>query len=241
MLMRKLFISTAILAFSLSSLSAQNLDNILKDHYKASAQEKMTKVTTITSSGINVYVAMGIETGFTLYQSRPNKIRIEADFQGSKIIQTYNGTTGWMYAPAMGISSPQELGTEELKTIMSQAEFQSPLWDYKSKGKTLELLGDTDDGSAYMIKVSSENGDDLTLCINKKTSLISKIISVYNVNGADSEIEVVMKDYKNVKGIPTPHYMATKMAGQVANTITMKSIEFDKKLDASLFEKPVVE
>jgi outer membrane lipoprotein-sorting protein len=239
--MHKLFISTAILAFSLSTLSAQNLDNILKDHYKASAQEKMTKVSSITTSGINTYAAMGIETGFTLYQSRPNKLRVEAEFQGSKIIQTYNGTTGWMYAPAMGINSPQELGTEELKTIMSQAEFESPLWDYKSKGKSLELLGATDDGSAHMIKVRSENGDELTLCINKKTSLISKIISVQNVNGADAEIEVELKDYKDVKGIPTPHYMATKMAGQVANTIKMTSIEFDKKLDASLFEKPVVE
>jgi outer membrane lipoprotein-sorting protein len=239
--MRKLFISTAILAFSLCSLSAQNLDNILKDHYKASAQDKMTKVTSITTSGINIYAAMGIETGFTLYQSRPNKIRVEADFQGSKIIQTFNGTTGWMYAPAMGISQAQEMGSEELKSILSQAEFESPLWDYKTKGKSLELLGDTDDGSAHKIKVTSEDGDEMTICINKKTHLISKIISLQSMGGQEAEVEVEMKDYKTVKGIPTPHYMATKMAGQVANTITIKSIEFDKKLDDSLFEKPVIE
>lgn len=239
--MRKLFISTSILAVSLCSLSAQNLDNILKDHYKASAQEKMMKVNSITTSGINTYAAMGMETGFTLYQSRPNKLRVEADFQGSKIIQTFNGTTGWTYAPVMGINEPQEMGAEELKTILSQAEFQSPLWDYKTKGKTLELLGETDDGSAHKIKVTSENGDELTICINKKTSLIAKIISVQSVQGQEAEVEVEMKDYKDVKGIPTPHYIATKMGGQVANTIKMTSIEFDKKLDNSLFEKPVIE
>ena len=132
--MRILTISFAIAVFALSSLSAQNLDKILNDHYKASAQEKMTKIKTIRTSGKNVIATMGMETGFTLYQSRPNNLRVEADFQGSKIIQTYNGTTGWMYAPAMGINDPKELGTEELKSILTQAEFESPLWKYKEKG-----------------------------------------------------------------------------------------------------------
>jgi len=239
--MRKISISLAIFAFALSSLSAQNLDKILKDHYKAAAQDKVTKVKTITTSGKNVYAAMGLETGFTLYQSRPNKLRVEADFQGSKIIQTFNGTTGWMYAPAMGISQPQEMGNEELKTIMGQSEFESPLWDYKAKGKQLELLGSTEDGSAYQIKTVSAEGDEVTICISKKSSLITKTLLVQTVNGGDTVIEIEMKDYKTVKGIPTPHYLVTKMAGEITNTLTIESIEYDKNLDASLFEKPAVD
>lgn len=238
--MRTLLISISILAFSLSSF-AQNLDKILNDHYKASAQDKMTKVSTIVTSGTNTYAAMGIETGFTLYQSRPNKLRVEADFQGQKIVQTFNGTTGWMYAPMMGMSEPQEMGSEELKTIMSQAEFQSPLWDYEARGKKLELVGSTDDGSAHKIKVLSAEGEEMTICISNKTSLITKVISLQNVNGAETAVEIEMKDYKTIKGIPTPHYLVTKMAGQISNTLTMTSIEFDNKLDAALFEKPAVE
>ncbi|MDF1574426.1 MAG: hypothetical protein P1P86_04450 [Bacteroidales bacterium] len=238
--MRRLFISFAIAVFAIS-LSAQDLDRILNDHFKASGQEKMSKISSVSISGKNTLVAMGMETGIKLFQARPHKLRMETDFAGSKIIQTYNGTTGWMYAPAMGISQPQELGTQELKSIINQAEIDSPLWDYKAKGSTVELLGSTDDGSAFMIKITKAEGDELIVCISKETSLISKLMMTQMANGMETEIEMEMKDYKEVKGIPTAHYMATKMAGQVVSTITFESVEYNKTLDDSLFEKPVIE
>jgi len=239
--MRRLTISFAIAAFALFSLSAQDLDKILNDFYKASAQEKLAKITSITITGKNTLAAMGMETGFTLYQARPNKIRVEANFAGQKVIQTYNGKTGWMYAPAMGITQPQQLGANELKSILNQAEIESPLWNYKAKGKSVELVGDSEDGSAYVVKVTSANGDEVKIYIDKKSSLISRISNAQMANGAETTIDSEMKDYKVVKGIPTAHYMAIKIGGQTASTLTFESVEYDKSLDASLFEKPVVE
>lgn len=239
--MRKIILTTALAVFAITSVSAQNLDKVLNDYYKASAQEKMTKIKTIRTSGKNVYAAMGMETGFTLYQSRPGKLRVEADFQGSKIIQTYNGTTGWMYAPAMGINVPQELGSDELKAILTQAEFESPLWKYKEKGHQAELGGESEDGKAHQVKLTMKNGDVMTFLISKETKLLSGMTSNQVVQGNETEIQVKMKDYKTVKGIPVAHYMATSMAGQMVSTITIESIEYNKELDSALFEKPVVE
>jgi len=237
--MRRITVFFAIAAFAITSVSAQDLDKILNDHYKASAQDKMSKVNSVTIKG-NVS-AMGMAMELTLYQSRPGKLRMEADLAGSKIIQTYNGTTGWTYAPAYGISEPQQLGAEELKSIIRQADMDSPLWDYKAKGNKLELLGSSDDGSAYKVKLTDPEGDVMTIFINKETSLISKMVSTQFANGMDMEIETDVKDYKSVKGIPVAHYMATKMGGQVITTITFDNVEYDQKLDAALFEKPVVE
>ena len=236
--MRRLTISLAIAAIAVS-LSAQDLDKILNDHYKASAQDKMSQITSTSIKG--KVVAMGMESGVTLYQSRPSKLRVEADLMGSKMIQTYNGTTGWIYAPGMGITQPQEMGADDLKNIMTQAEMDSPLWDYKAKGKNAELAGMTEDGSAYKIKLTDANGDVMTICISKETSLLSKIMVTQNVNGMDTEIETELKDYKDVKGIPTAHHMSTKMSGQVVSNISFESVEYNEKLDPSLFEKPVVE
>ena len=229
--MRRITVFLAIAAFAITSVSAQDLDKILNDHYKASAQDKMSKISTVTIKG-NIS-AMGMDMGITVYQSRPGKFRMEADFAGSTLIQTYNGTTGWTYAPAMGITQPQQLGAEELKSVVRQADMDSPLWDYKAKGNKLELLGSSDDGSAYKVKVTAPEGDVMTIFINKETSLISKMISTQFANGMDMEIETEVKDYKSVKGIP--------VAGQVVSTITFDNVEYDQKLDAALFEKPVVE
>ena len=237
--MRRLTISLVLTIFAITATSAQDLDKILSDHYKASAQDKISKVTSITMIGKSV--AMGMETKMAIYMARPNNLRLEVNVMDTKIIQTYNGTTGWLYAPIMGVTEAREMTQDELKTVLAQADMDSPLWDYKAKGKSLELLGTSDDGSAYKLKLTTAEGDVMTIFISKKTSLLSKIITVQMAQGMETEIEIEMKDYKVVKGIPAAHYMATKMGGQVISTTTFESIEYNKALDSALFEKPVIE
>jgi len=238
-MMRKLTISFVLAAFALTSLAAQDLDKIINDHFKASAQELMSKITSNTMKG--KVVAMGMETEITLYQSRPNNLRMEMAFMGSQMVTTFNGTTGWTYAPAMGVTEPIEMGTDELKGVLNQANMDSPLWDYEAKGNTLELLGSSEDGTAYKIKLTSAEIGEITVFISKKTSLISKVNTIQNAQGMEMMIETELKDYKDIKGIPTAHYIGSKMGGQAVSTITFESIEYNKALDSSLFEKPVME
>lgn len=238
--MKTLLISLNILSLSLLSY-AQDLDIILSAHYKAAAQEKMEKVETIITSGKNVYTMAGIESSFMMYQGRPNKIRVQGEFQGSRVIQTFNGKKGWMYAPAMGIPEPKEMKGEELETILNQSEFENPLWNYKEKGNTLDLMGSSEDGSADHIKLTTKGGNELNFFIDKKSHLIRSIKSIQVMGGSETEIEVVLKDYKNVKGIPVAQYVVTKMNGEVLTTIEIEKVEFNKKIDPALFEKPTVD
>lgn len=237
--MHRIIVSLVIASFAIFSLSAQDLDQILNDHFKASAQDKLSNITTVTLKG--KLSSMGMETELILYQSRPNKLRFEAKFAGTDIIQTFNGIIGWTYAPGMGITEPRALGADELKGLLMQAEMDSPLWDYRAKGKNVELLGTTEDGSAYKLKLIAPEGDEAVLWISKETSLLTKLITKQMANGMEMEIETDIKDYKKVDGIPTAHYIGTKTGGQLVSTFTFESVEFNKPLDAALFEKPVVE
>jgi hypothetical protein len=236
-MMHRLSISLVLAVFAIPILNGQDLDKILNDHYKATGQEKLSNVTSIALKGKINIAAMGMESAISLYQARPNKLRIEVLLAGSKMIQTYNGTTGWMYAPLFGITQPQEVGAAELKGLTNQAQMDSPLWNYKAKGSTVELIGSSEDGSNNLVKLTTAEGDALTFSISKETSLISKILTFQG----GTEIETDMKQYKTVKGIPTAHYIATKMSGVTATTITIESIEYDTKMEPALFEKPVVE
>lgn len=239
--MRKLFILISIICFALSSAQAQNLDQILKDHFKASGQEKMTKISTMVTVGKLTYVTAGMESAVTIYRARPNKLRVEASILGSKVIQTYNGTTGWVYAPAMGIAAPQELGAEELKAVLQQTNFESLLWNYKEKGSSLQLAGSSEDGSAHKVIMTQKDGEVLIVFIDKKSHLITGSVTKQMMGSAEAELETTMKDYKAVKGIQTPHYTSTKMDGELMMTMAIESIEYDKKIDAAMFEKPEVQ
>ena len=239
--MRILILPLFLLFASFSLAQGQDLESILEAHYKAASMEKMQKIETIITTGKNMYSMAGIESDFTMYQARPNKLRIEAEVQGSKLVQTYNGEKGWMYAPAMGISQAKELSEQELETILNQAEFENPLWNYAEKGNTIELLGASEDGSADHLKLTNEKGDVLNFFISKESHLISSIKSMQLMGGSEQEIEINMKDYKNVKGIPVSHFISTKLGGQVVYTITFEKVEYNQDIDPELFEKPVVE
>jgi outer membrane lipoprotein-sorting protein len=239
--MRKIILPLFLLIASLSGAQAQNLESILEAHYKAASMEKMQKIETIFTTGKNMYSMAGIESSFTMYQARPNKLRIEAEVQGSNLIQTYNGEKGWMYAPAMGISQPKELSEQELETILNQAEFENPLWNYEEKGNTIEMIGSSEDDSEDHLKLTNENGDVLNFFISKDTHLITTIKSTQLMGGSDQEIEINMKDYKNVKGIPVSHYLSTKLGGQMVYTITIEKVEYNQDLDPALFDKPAAE
>jgi outer membrane lipoprotein-sorting protein len=240
--MRKLFYTLAIAAFATISLQAQNLDQILKDHFKAHGQDKIAKINTMVSTyKMAIAAAGGMEVSLTIYQARPDKVRAETDMMGSKSITTYNGTTGWMLAPAMGVTEPRQMSEEEITGAMQQAQFDSPLWNYQEKGNTLELLGSSDDGSAYVVKMIQKEGEPMTLLIDKKTSLITGFTSNQQMGGTETEVRVDMKDYKTVNGIPTPHYMATKVNGELMVTMTLESIEYNQDIDPALFEKPETE
>ena len=201
----------------------------------------MRKMETIITTGKNIYSMAGIESSFIMFQSRPNKIRIQGDFQGSEVIQTYNGKTGWMYAPMMGIPEPKEMLGEELETVMNQTEFESPLWNYEEKGNTLELVGESNDAKADQIQLTTSNGDIRHLFIDRDNHLITSLRTYQVMGGSETEIEVIINDYKGIKGIPMAHHMITKMNGQVVTTIQIEKVEFNKKIDQTLYEKPSIE
>jgi len=236
--MRSILIILSILTLSFS-VSAQDLEQILDAHYKATALDKLEKIESIVTTGENIYTKAGIKSSFIKYQARPNKIRVEGEFQGSKVLQTFNGEKGWISAPAMGILEPKEMKSDELETLVNQSDFENPLWNYKEKGYTLELSGTSEDGSAFHLKLSMDK-NELNFFLDKDSYLVTYIKSIQVIGGSETEIEIVHEDYTNVKGIPLAQHVITKLNGEEVTSVRIKKVEYNKKLDHSLFEKPSI-
>jgi len=228
------------LLMPLVCLDAQVLDEILESHYEAAGQDKMGKIETIVTHGKNHYSMAGIESGFTIYRARPDKIRVESQFQGSGVIQAYNGERGWMVAPSMGVPEPKEMTTNELKSLLNQAEFENPLWKFEEKGSRLELIESEPDETADHLKLTTSEGDELHFFIDRESRLITSIRSTQVMGGSETEITSVLQDYKNTRGIPVARRIQTRMNGETVTTIEIERVEFNKKIDSTLFEKPVM-
>jgi outer membrane lipoprotein-sorting protein len=239
--MRIIAISILLILLGVAATAAQGLDEILKAHYEAAAQEKMEKVETMIVTGANSLSMVGMESSFTTYQARPNKVRAEGEIQGSQVIQTFNGEKGWMYAPMMGITEPQEMSDEELNALLSQAEFENPLWKYEEKGSTIEVMDEPEEGAADLLKLTTKEGNVRIYCVDRESHQITAIRTKQVMGGSETEVEILLEDYKPVHGIPVAHTLVTKMNGQVVTTLKIDKVEFNKKINPALFEKPTPE
>jgi len=228
----------AIMALVINVGVAQDLDEVLASHFEAVNQEVLSHSTSMHMVGKSG--RMGQEFGFEMWQKRPKMMRMEADVQGQKMIQVYDGEKGYLVAPWTGSLEPQEMGLEQMEQMEQQSDMDGDLWNWKEKGSQLTFEGSEDfEGSeVYVLELIRKNGDEEKIFIDADSYLIIKQVSKTMVQGAEMSMETYMSNYKEANGVVMPYYIETRMGGQIVSTVTLEKVEFDPELDDHLFEKP---
>lgn len=232
--MKKIFFVFLLLPFF--ALNAQNLDDVLAKFFKAVNQDKLSKVQSIVSKG--KIKQMGVEIPMSMWQERPNKVRVEGTFSGQSFIQTFDGTKGWNLNPFTGVTEPKEMSADEIKQAKDQSDIDGFLFNYKEKGYKVELLPDEDvkGTKAYVISVMKSDSSVIKHYISSESNLLVK--TKFSAMGA--EIESLMGDYKDIDGIKMPHNIETAMNGQVMMQIVLDEVKFNEDIPDTLFGKPEV-
>jgi hypothetical protein len=230
---------SALMLVSSTFLSAQSLDDVLKEHFKAIGQEKLLKVNSIKTTG--KLVQSGMEIPFIQMSKRPDCVRVEGTFQGLSFIQTYNGKEGWNLNPFAGATEPQPFTEDELKSIKYSADIDGMLWNWKDKGYTVTLDGkeDMEGTSCFKVKLATKDGDAFTYYLDADSYMMIRTNTKVKVQGNDTESDTYYSNYTQVEGLAMPGKIDTKMNGQVVMTIVTDKVEINLDLDKSLFEKPV--
>jgi len=235
--MKRTFILTALMLFAFIGSHAQSLDEVLKKHYAATGQEKIAAVKTFYVKA--KMSMMGMDMPMIIQMKKPDKFRIEMEVMGQKIIQAYDGTTGWMQNPMAG-AGITDLKGPELKQAMSQADLEGELFNYAKKGHTAELLGkvNADGKEAYKIKLTNADGTVKDYFIDADSYLISKIKATVESMGQSVDVETKVTDYKDINGIKIGSKMevSTPMGAQ---SMIMEEIKLDENIDDSIFARPI--
>lgn len=230
----------ALLLMAGSPMISQSLDDVLKEHFAATGQDNLLKVNSQKVTGL--MIQSGIEIPFIQYSKRPGKVRLEATFQGLTLIQTFNGTEGWMINPFAGVTTPQPMTEDQLRSIRYQADTDGMLWNWKDKGYQVTLEGqeDMEGTSCYKIKLVTEPGDIFTFYVDADSYVMLRQNTKMMVMGNESENDTYFSNYMMVDGITMPGKVESKMNGQLVMTLTFDKVEFNPELDDALFEKPAI-
>ncbi len=232
-----LFMLAAV--FSLTAFAQDlTLDQILKNYYEVNGIEKMKDINTITIKGKSV--AMGQEFPFTMYKKRPAGFRLEVPIQGTTMLQIFNGEKGWMVMPWTGTTEPKEMTEEQLKGFKKEADLEGPLYNFKEKGSTLELMGkeDVEGSEVYNLKLTDKDGDVTNYYIDAENFVILKTKSKTTIRGQEVESETFFSDYQEQDGFVTAHSIEMKNNGQTGQSMQIVEIKYNEPVDDKLFQKP---
>ena len=226
--MKQLF-SIITLLFSLS-LSAQTADDIVNLNIEAmGGKAKLSSLNTVKMTGS--MSSRGMDIPMSISKLQMKGIRLDLELMGSSYYQVLNTTSGWMLMP--GMQEPKEMPADTYNTTFNQSDIQGSLFDYKSKGNTVDYLGKekADSGESYKLKVTYKNGKNALYFIDTKTNRLVKTSAKVSFNGQEMDAETSFGDYKQTKDGYWFPYSITNRQG----VIVIDSIDANVPLDEKLF------
>ena len=231
--MKKILLSVAVLFAAVVTTKAQTADEIIAKYITAiGGADKWSKVQSIKVEG-QVEV-QGIAIPYTMQGIQMKGMRIDAEFQGNKIIDIVTPEKGWSQNPLAGKASLDPIPADELKTKIDDLDIQDAFVDYKTKGSSVEFLGkDEEDGNEYFkIKMTTKNGNEKTYFFDTKTYLIYKVEGIVKQQGQEIKSSVKYLDYQTLDfGIK----MAFKQDQGMMMLVT-KKVTVNVPVDAAIFK-----
>src|SRR6266480_5642386 len=182
-----------------------------------------------------------IELGCLQIKKRPDEVRDEASLQGMTQIEAYDGKEGWRVSPFQGRKDPEKMSTDDVKSLMEDAEIDGPLVDWKAKGSTVDYLGteDVDGTPAYKVKVVRKNGDVSFVFLDPDHFLEIRVVTQRIKHGAQEEVETDLGDYEKTGGVFIPTSIESGRKGDPdKQKIIIDKAEANVPADEAIFHFP---
>ncbi|MEO6871748.1 MAG: hypothetical protein ABI233_05955 [Chthoniobacterales bacterium] len=211
--LRSLFAPLCAVLLLSPAIYAQNpaptptADELVEKNIKAKGgAEALDAIKTIRFEGRMLVNQGQIQLTYTQTKKRPGKVRTDAVLQGMTMIQAYNGTSGWKVFPFQGRKDPEQMSSDEAKSLVEDAEIGGPLANAKAEGNTVTYLGteDVEGTAAHKLRVERKNGDITYVYLDPDYFLEIREVSQRTEQGARVEVESDLGDYEKVNNVYFP-------------------------------------
>lgn len=233
----QIFVSVAFLCMS-TFLNAQDVDKIINKHIVAHGDiQKWESIKSMEITGR--FTAFSEEEDFYTIKTSKGCYYSELHLDKFKIIEAFNGSTGWTIDPWQEILFPRELNKAEVNVFYQKAEFFTPFYKYKEKGIKVELLENqnVDGMDMIVIKLTRPNNDVETWYLDANTYLEYKCESDWVDFAYRAPAESYFDDFRTIDGIVIPFFIERTFY-QRDRITQIENIVFNTEVDESLFEMP---
>ena len=226
--------------------AAQTADDIIeKDLAALGGRTALSNLRSRSMKG-TITGSSGLTGPVEILNEVPNKSRtfVQLDLSGlglgtNKFVQDkrFDGTSGYVIDTMQG---NRDITGEELDA-MKNAQFPSPLLNYKGIGTTVELAGKekVGDRDAYVLIGKPKAGPVIRYYIDAETYLPIRSVMKIMVSQLGTEVEQTTEtsDFREVDSVKVPFRIKTTSSLQTV-LVTITQVEQNKQIDQSLFSKP---
>jgi hypothetical protein len=175
----------------------------------------------------------------TVWMKRPNRKRTETELGGQKSVEAFDGTTAWL---ALGSLPPQvRPPSPQLEEAKGRSEIDSPLLDYRERGRSVALVGreKVDGAEVFHLRIA-EKSQVTHYYIDAATGLEKKMAN--RVSTADgqyaAQMELKFSDFRDVQGRMVPFTVQQVVDGKPVAQTKLESVEFNIPIDDTMFKMP---
>jgi hypothetical protein len=185
-----------------------------------------------------------VQLPFRLEMKRPNKSRLEIDFDGKTAVQVFDGQNGWKLRPYLNRDDAEPFSSEEVRAQQNQADLEPPLVDYAAKGSQVALEGtDKVDGhNAYRLKLTLKDGTVRHVWIDAQSFLDVKVEGApRRMDGTMRAVWIYQRDFKSIQGVKVPYlYETTHQGSPQSHRMVIETVTVNPALADARFSKPNV-
>lgn len=216
------------------TVSAQSLEEIVKNYTVANKLDKLSGLKTIKITG-SMSVS-GMELPMEVYMKSPDKIKTVTSFNGTEIVQSFDGEKGYSINPMTGSSDPVDMTADQVKELIRSNMFQNFMANYLKNGQ-LTLAGEEEVSGkpAFRINAKLDNGTNVAMFIDKASYLLVKTSADVNQGGMSVTVESFPSDYQETSGVLLPMKTTSSASGMEFVT-TFSKVEVDLPLEDSIFK-----
>jgi outer membrane lipoprotein-sorting protein len=196
-------------------------------------------IASIHTERVTGHVDAGEESGtFSLDLKRPDKIRLELNLDGKRVIKASDGKETWHVDETANLTKPSLMSKDEKDRFLAGADIDGPFLDYQSKGIKIEPVGTEMLGSSQVWKVQVTTSGGTTYIYDIETSggyTLMRELTLSPKGQPSRTLREYYRDFRMVKGIPFPFVTISETDSGAAVTLTMDRVDINVEEDDGLF------
>jgi len=220
-----------------TSAKILTVDEIVEKYVKTlGGEEKIRSIRTLTIEG--TLETQGMKIPVRSWMLHDQAMRMDMEIQGKANTTVVTNNSAWTLFPIQNQRKPMDADPVVAKEGMEELDLTGDLFDYKTKGNAVELIGkeSIDGNDLYKIKLVRKSGTVVMLFIDANTYFLTKRIMNKNMQGRTVELTETIGNYRiNDDGFVYASFYQYSPAG---TSVTYNSFQVNKNIDPKLFEKP---